>query len=124
MTMARSENPALILMDMSLPVLDGWEATRRLKAAPETKASRSSRSPRTPWPAMSRKRATRGCDDFDTKPIDFRAAARKNRSADHCGPAAMSKGSRNVAGAKPERASEKSGFACAAQARLSASVTI
>ena len=69
--MATSEAPALILMDLSLPVLDGWEATRRLKAAPETAT--------IPIVALSahamegeRARAlASGCDDFDTKPVEF-----------------------------------------------------
>lgn len=69
--MARAEAPALILMDLSLPVLDGWQATRRLKAMAETRD--------IPVIALSahvmegdKERAlAAGCDDYETKPVDL-----------------------------------------------------
>src|SRR4026207_1896664 len=69
--MARSESPALILMDMSLPGLDGWEATRRIKAAPAAKRSPVIALPARAMSGDREKAVAAGCDDFDTKPVDL-----------------------------------------------------
>jgi two-component system, cell cycle response regulator DivK len=78
--MARSEHPDLILMDLNMPVLDGWEAARQLKGAPETEA--------IPIIALSahamtgdRERALQaGCDDYDTKPVRIDSLMAKIRT--------------------------------------------
>jgi CheY-like chemotaxis protein len=75
--LAREGHPDIILMDMDLPVLDGWEATRRLKADPATRG--------IPVLALTahamqtdRDRAmASGCDDFATKPIEFNTLLEK-----------------------------------------------
>jgi two-component system cell cycle response regulator DivK len=69
---ATMEHPHLILMDMSLPIMDGWEATRQIKAQEETK--------RIPVIALTahaliedlKSTLAAGCDDYDSKPIDFK----------------------------------------------------
>jgi two-component system, cell cycle response regulator DivK len=78
---AMSEIPDLILMDMSLPEIDGWEATRRLKSEKSTR--------RIPVIALTahamssdRQRCMEaGCDDYDTKPVDFQRLTAKIQAA-------------------------------------------
>jgi CheY-like chemotaxis protein len=69
--MASSENPAVILMDMSLPVIDGWEATRQVKANPQTKGIPLIALTAHAMAEDEAKARAAGCDDFDTKPVDI-----------------------------------------------------
>jgi CheY-like chemotaxis protein len=78
--MAHSEAPELILMDISLPIIDGWEAARKIKTSPKTRA--------TPIIALTahamvgdrEKSLEAGCDDYDTKPIDFQRLLQKMKT--------------------------------------------
>lgn len=71
LVMAVAENPDLVLMDLSLPKLDGWEATRRLKSMPETQHIPVIALTAHAMAADYQRAIDAGCDDYDTKPIDF-----------------------------------------------------
>ena len=69
--LAKSELPDLILMDMSLPVMDGWEATQQIKADPATKGIPVIALTAHAMESDRQKALEAGCDDFDTKPVEL-----------------------------------------------------
>jgi two-component system cell cycle response regulator DivK len=69
--MATSEKPDLILMDMSLPIINGWEATEKVKSNPETKGIPVIALTAHAMAEDRAKCIAAGCDDFDTKPVDL-----------------------------------------------------
>jgi CheY-like chemotaxis protein len=78
--LAAAEQPDLILMDLSLPVMDGWEATRRIKASPTTRHIPVIALTSHAMVGEREKAMAAGCDDFDTKPVDFTRLAEKIRA--------------------------------------------
>ena len=80
LSLARSEAPDLILMDISLPVMGGWEVTRLLKADESTRHIRIIALTAHAWVTDREKAIEAGCDDYDTKPVEFARLSEKIES--------------------------------------------
>ena len=78
--MATAEQPDLILMDLSLPVMNGWDATRQLKSAPETRDIPVVALTSHAMVGEREKALAAGCDDFDTKPVELPRLLEKIRA--------------------------------------------
>jgi two-component system cell cycle response regulator DivK len=76
-SMALSEQPDIIIMDLDMPVVDGWEATRWLKSNPATKAIPIIALSAHAMLGSREKALAAGCDEFDTKPVDFEQVIKK-----------------------------------------------
>lgn len=74
---ASSSNPDIILMDLSLPVIDGWEATRRIKADPATQSIPIIALTAHAMAGDEQKALEAGCDDYDTKPVNLKRLLEK-----------------------------------------------
>jgi CheY-like chemotaxis protein len=75
--MALSESPEIILLDMSLPVMDGWEAAGKLKADPTTSSIPILALTAHAMEGDREKALEAGCDDYDTKPVNFKRLLEK-----------------------------------------------
>jgi CheY-like chemotaxis protein len=82
--MARAERPDLILMDLGLPILDGWEAARLLKNAPETWSIPIIALSAHAMAGDREKAIAAGCDDYDAKPVDLASLLAKMRALLPC----------------------------------------
>ena len=87
-TRAAADRPDLILMDMQLPVLDGWEATRRIKESPQTRSIPIIGLTAYAMAGDREKGLEAGCDDYDTKPVNFARLVEKMQALLQRGPQA------------------------------------